>query len=119
MRLPIVRSTSVGDHVVRSVVHLTNQHVISFATRRFRRDCREGRPSRVGRKRESTCIVAPLTAKGKLALQAGNHNQYKLIRQLGYLMTAPDPKQRTVELEECVNQWPGHPDHILIEKERL
>ena len=70
----------------------------------------------VGRKRESTCIVAPLTAKGKLALQAGNHNQYKLIRQLGYLMTAPDPKQRTVELEECVNQWPGHPDHILIEK---
>lgn len=46
----------------------------------------------------------------------GNYSQYKLVGELGYLMTAPDPKQPTVELEECVSQWPGHPDHILIKK---
>ena len=46
----------------------------------------------------------------------GNYSQYKLVGELGYLMTAPDPKQHTVELEECVSRWPGHPDHILIEK---
>jgi hypothetical protein len=46
----------------------------------------------------------------------GNYSQYKLVGELGYLMTAPDPTLHTVELEECVSQWPGHPDHILIEK---
>jgi hypothetical protein len=44
----------------------------------------------------------------------GNYTQYKLVAELGYLMTAPDPAQKTYELEECVSQWPGHPDHILI-----
>jgi hypothetical protein len=45
-----------------------------------------------------------------------NWNTYKLIAQLGYMMTAPDPKQPSVELEECINKWPGHPDRILIQK---
>jgi hypothetical protein len=46
----------------------------------------------------------------------GNYTQYRLVAQLGYLMTAADPKQPSVDLEECVSQWPGHPDHILIQK---
>jgi hypothetical protein len=45
---------------------------------------------------------------------SGNYASYKLVAQLGYLMTAPDPAAPTVELEECVSQWPGHPDHILL-----
>jgi hypothetical protein len=47
----------------------------------------------------------------------GNYTQYNLVAQLGYLMTAPDPTQKVVELEECVSKWPGHPDHILIQKD--
>jgi hypothetical protein len=46
----------------------------------------------------------------------GNYAAYKLVAQLGYTMTAPDPKRASTELEECVSQWPGHPDHILIQK---
>jgi hypothetical protein len=46
----------------------------------------------------------------------GNYSAYKLVAQLGYTMTAPDSKAASVELEECVSQWPGHPDHILIQK---
>jgi hypothetical protein len=46
----------------------------------------------------------------------GNWTAFKLIAQLGYMMTAPDPKQPSVELEECINKWPGHPDRILIQK---
>jgi hypothetical protein len=47
----------------------------------------------------------------------GNYAAYKLVAQLGYMMTAPpDSKQASIELEECVSQWPGHPDHILIQK---
>jgi hypothetical protein len=46
----------------------------------------------------------------------GNWSAYKVIAQLGYMMTAPDPGQASVELEECVSQWPGHPDRILIQK---
>jgi hypothetical protein len=46
----------------------------------------------------------------------GNYAAYKLVAQLGYTMTAPDSKQGSVELEECVSQWPGHPDRILIQK---
>ena len=29
-------------------------------------------------------------------------------------MTTPDPAKPTVELEECLSKWPGHPDRILI-----
>jgi len=46
----------------------------------------------------------------------GNYTAYKLVTQLGYMMTAPDANMTTVELEECVSQWPGHADHILIQK---
>jgi hypothetical protein len=47
----------------------------------------------------------------------GNYTAYKLVAQLGYTMTAaPDSKEASIELEECVSQWPGHPDHILIQK---
>jgi hypothetical protein len=46
----------------------------------------------------------------------GNYAVYKLVAQLGYTMTAPDSKEGSIELEECVSQWPGHPDHILIQK---
>lgn len=37
--------------------------------------------------------------------------------QLGYMKTAPDPSRPTVELEECLSKWSGHPDRILIQKE--
>lgn len=46
----------------------------------------------------------------------GNYSDYKLEAQSGYLMTAADAKRPSVELEDCVSQWPGHPDHILIQK---
>ena len=46
----------------------------------------------------------------------GNYSTYRLVAQLGYMMTAPDPVKPTVELEECLSKWPGHPDRILIQK---
>jgi Ricin-type beta-trefoil lectin domain-like len=46
----------------------------------------------------------------------GNYLSYRPVAQLGYIMTAPDPSKPTVELEECVSQSPGRPDHILTEK---
>jgi len=46
----------------------------------------------------------------------GNYAAYKLVAQLGYVMTAPDSHEHSVELEECVSTWPGHSDHILIQK---
>jgi len=46
----------------------------------------------------------------------GNYSSYRLVAQLGYVMTAPDPSKPTVELEECISKWPGHPDRILIQK---
>jgi hypothetical protein len=47
----------------------------------------------------------------------GNYAAYKLVAQLGYVMTAPpDSTEKSVELEECLSTWPGHPDHILIQK---
>jgi len=46
----------------------------------------------------------------------GNYSQYRLVGELGYLMTAPDPKQKSVELEECVSKSKEHPDYILFEK---
>jgi len=46
----------------------------------------------------------------------GNYKDYKLEAQSRYLMTAADAKHPTVELEDCVSQRAGHPDHILIQK---
>jgi len=31
-------------------------------------------------------------------------------------LTASDPAKSTVELEECISKWPGHPDRMLIQK---
>jgi hypothetical protein len=41
---------------------------------------------------------------------------FKVNTQLGYTMTAADSKRKSVELEECVNQLPGHPDEIVMAK---
>ncbi len=46
----------------------------------------------------------------------GNWTAYKLVAQLGYMMTAPQAKEASIELEECVSQGPNHLDHILIQK---
>jgi hypothetical protein len=46
----------------------------------------------------------------------GNYTAYRLVAQLGYMMTAPDPAKPTIELEECLSKWPGPPDRILIQK---
>jgi hypothetical protein len=41
---------------------------------------------------------------------------YKVEAKSGYLMTVADPGKSTVELEDCVSEWPGHPDHMLDQK---
>jgi hypothetical protein len=46
----------------------------------------------------------------------GNYSTYRLVAQLGYMMTAPDPAYPTIELEECLSKGTGHPDRILIQK---
>jgi hypothetical protein len=46
----------------------------------------------------------------------GNYAAYRLVAQLGYMMTAPDPAAASIELEDCVSPGPGHADHILIQK---
>jgi hypothetical protein len=51
-----------------------------------------------------------------IAPVSGNYSAYRLVAQLGYMMTAPDPARPTVELEECISKWAGHSDRILIEK---
>jgi hypothetical protein len=42
-----------------------------------------------------------------------NHGAYALEAQSGYLLTAVDPAKPSVQLEDCVSFWPGHPDHVL------
>jgi hypothetical protein len=46
----------------------------------------------------------------------GNGSIYKLEATSGYLMTAAPRGDASVELEDCVSQRPGHPDHLLAEK---
>jgi len=46
-----------------------------------------------------------------------NGSTYKLETTSGYLMTVANAGGKpTVELEDCVSQRPGHPDHLLAEK---
>jgi hypothetical protein len=45
-----------------------------------------------------------------------NGSAYELEAKSGYLMTVADPAKPSVELEDCVSQWPGHPDHMLDQK---
>ncbi|RXH53953.1 hypothetical protein [Granulicella sibirica] len=46
----------------------------------------------------------------------GNYIAYTLEKESGYLMTVADAATPSVELEDCVSQRPGHPDHLLAEK---
>lgn len=46
----------------------------------------------------------------------GNYSAYRLVAQLGYMMTAPDPAKPTADLEECISKWPGPPDRLLIQR---
>ena len=46
----------------------------------------------------------------------GNYSVYKLEKETGYLLTIADAAKPSVELEDCVSQRPGHPDHLLAEK---
>jgi hypothetical protein len=46
----------------------------------------------------------------------GNYSSYKLEKESGYLMTVADEAKPSVELEDCVSERPGHPDHLLAEK---
>ena len=46
----------------------------------------------------------------------GNYTNYRLIAELGYVLTSADASMHAVELEECISKWPGHPDRILIQK---
>jgi hypothetical protein len=48
-----------------------------------------------------------------IAAVPGNYTTYTLEKETGYLMTAADAAKPSVELEDCVSQLPGHPDHIL------
>lgn len=49
-----------------------------------------------------------------IAAVPDNDNQFKIVEQSGYMMTAPDATRKTVALEECISSWPGHPDYIVI-----
>jgi hypothetical protein len=46
----------------------------------------------------------------------GSYRTYKLEGEFGYLLTAADAAEPSVEVEDCVSQRPGHPDHLLAEK---
>jgi hypothetical protein len=50
------------------------------------------------------------------AVASVNGSHYRLEATLGYLMTAAAVDRPTVELHDCVSQWPGHPDHLLDAK---
>jgi len=46
----------------------------------------------------------------------GNDTAYRLEARSGYLMTAAPSGDPSVELEDCVSDRPGHPDHLLAKK---
>ncbi|WP_426410830.1 hypothetical protein [Bradyrhizobium ganzhouense] len=46
----------------------------------------------------------------------GNYTSYRLVAQLGYMMTTADPAEPTVELEECISKAAGPLDRILTRK---
>lgn len=50
------------------------------------------------------------------AVPPANGAAYKLDGKSGYLMTVAPAGMPSVELEDCVSQWPGHPDHMLETK---
>jgi hypothetical protein len=42
----------------------------------------------------------------------GNFGAYAYDKHLGYVMTKPHPTLPSIKLEDCVSDWPGHPDHL-------
>jgi hypothetical protein len=46
----------------------------------------------------------------------GNYTDYQLETISGYLLASADASRATVELEDCVSHYPGHPDHMLSQK---
>jgi hypothetical protein len=49
----------------------------------------------------------------------GNYNDYQLIAQSGYLLTATDAQRPTIEIDDCVKQQGTHHDHILMQKKEV
>ena len=43
----------------------------------------------------------------------GNFDSYSFEDVQGYLMTQEHPTLASAKLEDCVSDWPGHPDHML------
>jgi hypothetical protein len=46
----------------------------------------------------------------------GNDSAYKLEARSGFLLTAAPAGQPSTEVEDCVSERPGHPDHLLAQK---
>jgi hypothetical protein len=46
----------------------------------------------------------------------GNDTTYKLEARSGFLMTAAPAGKPSTEVEDCVSERPGHPDHLLAQK---
>jgi hypothetical protein len=46
----------------------------------------------------------------------GNDTTYKLEARSGFLMTTAPIGKPSTELEDCVSERPGHPDHLLAQK---
>jgi hypothetical protein len=49
----------------------------------------------------------------------GNYNDYQLIAQSGYLLTATDAQRPTIEIDDCVKQQGTDHDHILMQKKEV
>ena len=46
----------------------------------------------------------------------GNDSAYKLEARSGFLLTAAPAGKPSTEVEDCVSERPGHPDHLLAQK---
>jgi hypothetical protein len=46
----------------------------------------------------------------------GNDSAYKLEARSGFLLTAAPTGKPSTEVEDCVSERPGHPDHLLAQK---
>jgi hypothetical protein len=47
------------------------------------------------------------------AMIPGTFSTYQYEGDTGYVMTRAHPTLATTKLEECVSNWPGHPDHMV------
>ena len=46
----------------------------------------------------------------------GNYSAYQFEKTSGYLLTVADSTKPSIQLEDCVSAWLGHPDHLLEEQ---